>query len=162
MDTGSSDIFIKGENSTGVPEKKYQSGEDYMKLDQVFIGYLDGYLSCYVKTLEVELNGIKINTPLLVAYENDDNFDDQDGLIGLSYPSLARHKPTFIQTLIDNKVISRYAYGMNLNLIQDGRSFITFGDSDPTLFTGDLKEYKILGGSTITIYMDWIKVGDSD
>ena len=42
MDTGSSDIFIKGENTTGEPKKKYQSGESYLDLERYNIGYLDG------------------------------------------------------------------------------------------------------------------------
>ena len=37
---------------------------------------------------------------MLVAYKSTVNFDDQAGLVGLSYPSLARHEPTFIQTLM--------------------------------------------------------------
>lgn len=62
-----------------------------------------------------------------MAYTAPKQFEDVQGLIGLSYPEIARHKPTFIQTLIKNKIISNYSYGMNLNLIQDNRSFITFG-----------------------------------
>lgn len=33
---------------------------------------------------------------------------------------------------------------MNLNLIQDNRSFISFGSPDTELYEGDLKEYPLL------------------
>ncbi len=42
MDTGSSDVFIKGENSPGDPKKRYVSGENYKSKPVVYIGYLDG------------------------------------------------------------------------------------------------------------------------
>lgn len=80
----------------------------------------------------------------MVAYTAGKQFEDNEGLIGLSYPSLARHEPTFIQTLINNKIIEEYAYGMNLNLIQDNRSFISFGSPDPELFQGNLTEYDLI------------------
>lgn len=53
-----------------------------------------------------------------------------------------------------------YAFGMNLNLIQEGRSFVTFGDSDPTLYTGKLTEFDIKSRRAILIDMNWIKIGD--
>ena len=69
--------------------------------------------------------------PILVAFKTDKNFDEQGGIVGLSYPFLARHRPTFIETLINEKIINKYAYGMNLNLIEEDRSFVTFGENDP-------------------------------
>ena len=151
MDTGSSDIFIKGENTTGEPKKKYQSGEGYLDLERYNIGYLDGYLKCYAKTLPVVFNDLEISMPLLIAFEGDRNFDNQGGIVGLSYPFLASHQPTFIQTLIKEKIIDRYAYGMNLNLIEADRSFVTFGDDDPALYQGNLTSYPILSQYYIQI-----------
>lgn len=69
-----------------------------------------------------------------MAYTSNSQFDNVQGLVGLSFPELATHRPTFIETLIANKIISTYAYGMNLNLIQEDRSFVTFGDKDPNLY----------------------------
>ena len=98
---------------------------------------------------------------MLVAFEADEKFDDEGGIVGLSYPSLARHRPTFIETLIEEKVISKYAYGMNLNLIQENRSFVTFGDDDPNFYSGELTEYKVNGGHSIVINIDSLEVGGS-
>jgi hypothetical protein len=143
MDTGSSDFFIKGEAAPGSPSRRYKSNSRYTNLPTIKIGYLDGTLRTYATTLNVEFNGYTFNSSLLVAYTAPAQFLDVEGLIGLSFPELARHKPTFIQTLIAQKIISKDAFGMNLNLIQASRSFISFGDPDPLLFEGDLKEYSI-------------------
>jgi hypothetical protein len=35
MDTGSSDFFIKGEKSPGVPARKYKSKQNYMAMDKI-------------------------------------------------------------------------------------------------------------------------------
>lgn len=76
-----------------------------------------------------------------MAYTAPKQFEDVEGLIGLSFPSLARHQPTFIQTLIKNNIIEKNAYGMNLNLIQNGRSFVSFGEIDSHLFDGEMHEF---------------------
>lgn len=47
MDTGSSDVFIKGENAPGVPKQRYHSPDDYTKKPKIHIGYLDGPLETY-------------------------------------------------------------------------------------------------------------------
>ena len=73
---------------------------------------------CYNKILPVNFNDLDIDMSILVAYEADENFDDQGGIVGLSYPFLAVHRPTFIESLIQEKIIDNYAYGMNLNLIE--------------------------------------------
>ena len=53
MDTGSSDIFIKGEKTKGEPKTKYKNNEDYKKLKPYYLGYLDGEVKCYEKTIPV-------------------------------------------------------------------------------------------------------------
>lgn len=115
---------------------KYKSGKNYKKLKMIGIGYLDGDLKTYAAELPVEFNGHKFNASLLVAYTAPVQMKKVEGIIGLSYPKLARHQPTFIQTLIKENIISKYAYGMNLNLIQLNRSFVSFGEPDPQLFEG--------------------------
>jgi hypothetical protein len=100
MDTGSSDFFIKGENSPGVPTRKYKSNSNYNALPTIQIGYLDGNLRTYATNLSVQFNGHTFNAPILVAYTAPQQFYDVEGIIGLSYPKLAKHQPTFIQTLI--------------------------------------------------------------
>lgn len=107
VDTGSADIFIKGEKSPGVPNKKYRCGSNYKKKQpQVAIGYLDGQMDTYATVLDVEFDEKRFKVPLLVAYTAPKQFEDVEGLIGLSYPEIARHQPTFIQTLIKNNLIS--------------------------------------------------------
>lgn len=69
VDTGSSDIFIKGEKrAPGLPKIRYISGENYLKNRVIRIGYLDGELQTYEKTLSVEFDNKKFDVPLLVAY----------------------------------------------------------------------------------------------
>jgi len=54
IDSGSSDIFIKGEDSKGKPVKRYHCGKDCIdNSDHYTIGYLDGRLKTYEKNLEV-------------------------------------------------------------------------------------------------------------
>jgi len=68
---------------------------------------------------------------LLVSYKNDANFDQLNGILGLSFATLAKNtNPTFLQTLIDNQIISHYSFGVNLNFQNKSRSFITFGSYD--------------------------------
>lgn len=48
MDTGSSDFWIKGENSKGDPYYQYQCGCDYKSdRDQYTLSYLDGDVKLY-------------------------------------------------------------------------------------------------------------------
>lgn len=54
MDTGSADVFIKGEKSPGVPNKKYRSRSNYKKKPKIAIGYLDGSMDTYEAVLDVE------------------------------------------------------------------------------------------------------------
>ena len=44
IDTGSSDLFIKGEQTEGVPQVKYQCPVCLTNNKKVEIGYLDGFL----------------------------------------------------------------------------------------------------------------------
>ena len=71
VDTGSADIFIKGEETKGDPSEKYKNNEDYTKLEKIELGYLDGDVDCYEKVLPVEFNDLTIQMPLLVAFEAD-------------------------------------------------------------------------------------------
>jgi hypothetical protein len=86
MDTGSSDFFIKGENSPGMPIMKYKSNSNYNILPVIQIGYLDGNLRTYATNLNVQFNDHTFNAPMLVAYTAPPQFQDVEGLIGLSYP----------------------------------------------------------------------------
>ncbi len=82
-------------------------------------------------------------------------------MVGLSFPQLASNKdPTFVQTLIDNKIISQYAFGVNLNFQQHQRSFISFGVPDIDLFQGELKKYPINQGYSYNIRVKGISIGD--
>lgn len=77
IDSGSSDIFIKGESSVGKPKIKYHCGEVCIKThDKYTIGYLDGHLMTYENKLEVEIGDHKFNESILVAYKVDSNFKD--------------------------------------------------------------------------------------
>lgn len=81
---------------------------------------------------------------MLVAYTASNNFKDVEGILGLSFPILAKNpNPTFIQTLMKNKYIDKHAFGVNLNFQNSSRCFITFGVADPELFSGDLIMAKI-------------------
>ena len=61
MDTGSSDIFIKGEGTKGQPETKYEC-TDCKNNPYVMLGYLDGFLTTYVKTLPVKFANTTFDT----------------------------------------------------------------------------------------------------
>lgn len=48
IDSGSSDIFIKGEKSQGKPKQRYHCGDICIKKNEKYtIGYLDGELRTY-------------------------------------------------------------------------------------------------------------------
>ena len=59
------------------------------------------------------------------------------------------------------KIINRYAYGMNLNLIEDKRSFVTFGENDPAFYEGNLTSHKILNQYFVEIDMNSLSIGES-
>lgn len=161
IDTGSSDLFIKGEQSPGKPANKYSCPSCQKNSPRISIGYLDGSLDTYKSYLPVELGNHHFNESILVAYTAPKNFEQSEGLVGLSFPELARNRdPTFIQTLIDNKIIGKYAFGVNLNFQQHHRSFISFGVPDRDLFEGQLKKYRINSGYSYTIKAKGVSFGD--
>ena len=87
IDSGSSDIFIKGQKSQGKPKIRYHCGQTCIDNNSHYqIGYLDGHLKTYETKLEVEIGDHKFNQSILVAYEVQDNFNDSEGLVGLSFP----------------------------------------------------------------------------
>ena len=53
IDTGSSDIFIKGEGSPGTPVNKYDCSECMDNNPKITIAYLDGALETYQANLLV-------------------------------------------------------------------------------------------------------------
>lgn len=145
IDTGSSDIFIKGEQSAGNPSKKYSCSECLKKNKQYSVSYLDGTLNTYVQQANIEFGKNKFKENILVAYYAPKNFEKPEGLVGLSFPKLARNpNPTFIQTLINNKIINKYAFGVNLNFQNNQTSSINFGQPDHKLYEGELKKVKIM------------------
>jgi hypothetical protein len=161
IDTGSSDIFIKGENSPGQPLKKYSCPDCLKKNQKISIGYLDGQLNTYKAILPVQLGQHSFHESILVAYTAPHNFETAEGLVGLSFPQLARNRDsTFIQTLIDNNIIGTYAFGVNLNFQQHHRSYISLGTPDTELFEGDLKVYPLTPGYSYSISILGISIDD--
>lgn len=56
VDTGSSDLFIKGEQTNGNPPKKYQCGQPCLSSSPRYnISYWDGDLQTYETKLSVKL-----------------------------------------------------------------------------------------------------------
>lgn len=54
IDSGSSDIFIKGENASGKPKNRFHCGQTCIdNNDHYRIGYLDGKLETYEAKLPV-------------------------------------------------------------------------------------------------------------
>ena len=49
--------------------------------------------------------GAEFKAEVLVAYEAVKKFDSVGGICGVSFPELAQHQPTLIQTLIKNDLI---------------------------------------------------------
>jgi hypothetical protein len=161
IDTGSSDIFIKGEKSPGSPDNKYTCPSCMKSNQKISIGYLDGSLDTYKAVLPVSLGEHTFNESVLVAYTAPRNFENAEGLLGLSFPQLARNKdPTFVQTLINNKIIGKYAFGVNLNFQQHQRSFITLGAPDLDLFEGELIQYSIMTGNSYSVRISGITINN--
>jgi hypothetical protein len=50
---------------------------------------------------------------------------------------------------------------MNLNLLQDNRSFVSFGEADSQLYEGLLNEYSIEKSGDISIKFGYVTVGSS-
>ena len=51
--------------------------------------------------MNVTIGNYTFNESILVAYDIDSNFKENEGLVGLSFPKLATNpNPTFIETLI--------------------------------------------------------------
>lgn len=162
IDTGSSDLFIKGEQSKGNPANKYSCAECLKDNKKIRIAYMDGPVDTYLDELEVKIGEHSFKEWLLVAYSASQNFEAAEGLMGLSFPQLARNPhPTFLQTLIDNQIIDSYSFGVNLNFQQSGRSFISFGKPDPAHFRGELHRYPLQRGNSYNVRVKGISVGSS-
>lgn len=97
-----------------------------------------------------------------MAYTAPHNFQSVEGLIGLSFAEIARSRePTFIQTLINKKIINHYSFGVNLNFQQHQRSEISFGAPNPERYDGGLKYYPIISGYSYSIKIKGVSVGAS-
>jgi len=74
IDTGSSDIFIKGEDSPGNPVCKYRCQSCKDNNNKYTISYLDGSLQTYQTNLTVSIGNHVFDESILVAYSADKNF----------------------------------------------------------------------------------------
>lgn len=96
----------------------------------------------------------------MVAITAPHNFVKPQGIVGLSYPSLAVSPyPNFIQTLIGLGIIKRYAFGLSLNFQNKNSSFITFGKPNPLLYHGPLNKVQLSQGSVYVISLDTMSIG---
>lgn len=88
---------------------------------------------------------------ILVAYKaSNKNYEEMGGIVGLSFQELAKNDyPNFINTLIHNKIVERYVFGVKLNFRKHEQSFITFGGHDTKYIEKDaqLHYYPIPEGS---------------
>lgn len=101
------------------------------------LGYLDGFLSAYVVKEKVEFGKEEFLAEVLIAdTQFQAKFDTINGICGISFPELAQHQPNLIQTMIKNKLIEKYAYGINFNFLKPERSFINFGKSNSKFYQG--------------------------
>ena len=125
------------------------------------VSYLDGTLYTYLKEAKIQFGKHSFKEHILVAYYAPKNFEVPQGLVGLSFPSLARNPhPTFIQTLINNKIINRYAFGVNLNFQNNKTSSITFGEPDTSKFEGKLLKVPIMSIHSYVIKIDSIQIAN--
>lgn len=62
--------------------------------------------------------------------------------------------------MIKQKIIDKYAYGVNFNFLNISRSHISFGESNPEFYEGKLDMYKLDRGYSITTSFRWIKFGE--
>ena len=160
IDTGSSDIFIKGAGTKGSPQYKYSCPTCVNNNQQFTLSYIDGTLQAYEIDLGVNLGVHNFREHILVAYTAPHNFYKAQGVLGLSYPGLAVSPyPTFIQNLINLGIINRYAFGLSLNFQNNYTSYITFGVPNYTLFQGVLNKVKLSGASTYMISLDTMSFG---
>lgn len=160
IDTGSSDIFIKGAGTTGNPKYKYSCSSCVYNNQQFYLSYIDGSLQTYEIELGVNFGIHNFREHILVAYTAPHNFYKAQGVVGLSYPSLAVSPyPNFIQNLINLNIISRYAFGLSLNFQNNYTSFINFGVPDSNLFYGVLHKVKLNGNGVYTIALDTVSFG---
>lgn len=91
----------------------------------------------YLKKLPIRFGKHEFDEKILVAYEAPKTFEKPQGLVGLSFPTLARNpNPNFIQTLINHKIVDKYAFGVNLNFQNNHSSSITFGEPNKDLYQG--------------------------
>ena len=133
IDTGSSDLFIKGEDLAGNPIRKFSCKKCMTENQHVKIGYLDGKLDTYLYNSTIVLGEHTFNESILVAYSSNNiqNFLRIGGIVGLSFQEIARNPyPNFMNTLIAQKIISKYRFGLKLNFKDPESSFITFGGID--------------------------------
>ena len=165
VDTGSSDIFIKGQGTNGSPQYKYSCPScltaSQLSSNLYLLTYIDGSVSTYQKKLQVDIGQYIFNEHILIAYSAPHNFNKPQGVVGLSYPQLAVSPyPNFIQTLINNNIINTYSFGLNLNFQSNTSSFVTFGYPDPQLYYGVLNKVKLIGTYSYKINIHGIAIGN--
>ncbi|CAK47205.1 hypothetical protein AnigIFM60653_004168 [Aspergillus niger] len=156
LDTGSSDLWVNGANSSVCPCTDYGSynssaSSTYTFVnDEFYIQYVDGseatgdYVNDTLKFSNVTLT----NFQFAVAYDGD----SEEGVLGIGYASNEASQATvgggeytnFPEALVDQGAINWPAYSLWLDDLDEGKGTILFGGVNTAKYYGSLQTLPIV------------------
>lgn len=170
LDTGSSDTWVMGTDCKSTACGNHNTfgkvNSDTLKITTAPFSdvYGTGNVSGVIVTDNVQLAGMNIPLTFGVAGTVSDHFASypMDGLLGLGRPSGSTlNAPTFMQALINAKLLPGNIFGLSLQRHSDGTmdGEINFGAPDKSKYSGDLAYMQTTNKDNWEIPVDDVVVG---
>ena len=170
LDTGSSDTWVMGSDckstACGNHNTFGKANSDTLKVTTKPFSdvYGTGNVTGMIVTDNVQLAGMKVPLTFGSGSSVSDHFINypMDGLLGLGRPIGATlNAPTYMEALMDAKLIPANLFGINLQRHSDGSTDgeISFGAPDKSKYTGDLVYMQTTNKDNWEIPVDDVVVG---
>lgn len=170
LDTGSSDTWVMGSDCKSTACGNHNTfgkvNSDTLKVTTTPFSdvYGTGNVSGMIVTDNVQIAGMKVPLTFGSGSSVSDHFANypMDGLLGLGRPAGSTlNAPTFMQALVNAKLVPANIFGVNLQRQSDGTmdGEINFGAPDKSKYDGDLTYMQTTNNDNWEVPVDDVLVG---
>ncbi|MCJ1244444.1 hypothetical protein MMC30_001642 [Trapelia coarctata] len=170
LDTGSSDTWVMGSDCKSTACSNHntfgKANSDTLKVTTTPFSdvYGTGNVSGMIVTDNVQIAGMKVPLTFGSGSSVSDHFANypMDGLLGLGRPAGSTlNAPTFMQALVNARLLPGNIFGVNLQRHSDGTmdGEINFGAPDKSKYTGDLVYMQTTNKDNWEIPVDDVLIG---